>query len=165
MLAENRNLVGGNFDDGAVGRGDFALFDAPVVADVNLRDRALNDAVLRDRLGANHANVLVKQVLVIAGVLKLENVLAVRDGDGVGANRDDGLVRDQFDAAIPIIVFDGNCGDQPVFGIDEQGLAEPELASLGDADDGETQNLDAFLHEAFLQMKMGVTKIGISLAK
>ena len=93
---------------------------------------------LRDRLRADDAHVLVEQVLEVDGVLKRQDVLAVCDRDGVGANGDDAFKWDELDAAIPVVILDRDGGDGAVLGVDEQGLAHAELAALGDADHGQS---------------------------
>ena len=105
LLAEDGNLVVCDFARRAVRRRDFAFLDRAVVADEELGNFALDGTGLRDGLRADDADVLVEQRFVVAGIVELEDVLAVRDGDGVVADGDDGFVRDELDAAVPVFIL------------------------------------------------------------
>ena len=146
LLTEDVDLVSRGFAGRAVRCRDLAFLDGAVIADEELRNLALDGTGFRDGFRADDADVVHEHLLVVAGIIQRLDLLAVRDRDGVLADGDDIFIRDQLDAAVPVLILDGDSGDFALLRIDDERLAHAEFAAFGDADDRQAQDFYTFLH-------------------
>ena len=135
MFSEDGNLVRINFSGCTVRSGNLTFFHLAVIADEDLCYIALDGTGFGDGFGADDAHVGIQHGLIVAGILKGQDVFTVGDGDSVVADGDDRLVGKQLHAAIPVLVLDGDGRNGTVLGIDEQSFAHAQLTAFCDADD------------------------------
>ena len=150
LFSEDGNLVGHDFKIAAVGAGDLDLFHDAVVVDVDFRDFAVDGAGLGDGFRAENADVCVEHGLKIAGLFKRQDALAAGDGEGVAANGDDGSIGKQLYAAVPVLVLDGDSRHRAPSRVNDERLADAQLAPLGDADNGQPRDFHALFRHEFV---------------
>ena len=146
LFAENRDIISQNFAYRTIRRANFALFNFAVFAYKNFRNFALNCAGFCNCLRSENTNVFFKHSFIFAGLIEFQNFIAVNNCNCVVANGDNRGVGDQFNAAIPFFVFDCNCRHDTFFGVNQQSFAYSELATFGNADYRQAQNIRTFFH-------------------
>ena len=155
LLPENGNLICHNLGFGAVQRDDLDFLHQAFPTDENFRDLAVDGAGLGNRLRADNADIRVKHGLEIAGFLKRQDTFAARNGNGVFADGNHGGIGQQLHASIPVLILDGNRRHRALSRVNHKRLADAQLTSFGDADNGQPQDFHAlFCHGCLLLLNV-----------